>query len=356
MFGAHIPTNSKEFKSSIEAFSRVIAASPHLLGYVRCLHLHGSPYPLVPRLPPNHTGWLNSQSPHLMTFLPRVAPRLKGFGMHLVDWKTLLPEVMTTIAGVFESGLLTSVTLINTTNLPVSVLASCERLQHLNLQVEGSWASAALAACRVSKRCQWKRRLISLKLRNSKSDWFSRDDCIFDISHLRYLDLFGQLDFARVCERCSGSLRVLHMEAKYLPDVVVALNDINSFTVLEKAYFHLSAGTSTQAPISSEPRKNLSRINDLLRHSHMPALKQIILDCAITYKSTSDLLVLFSEMDSILAAGTQENLPALQSVTILVDCNQRYKYKVIGMIMKRMRLLHKMGIVRVIRGEDRQLL
>ena len=88
----------------------------------------------------------------------------------------------------------------------------------------------------------------------------------------------------------------------------------------------------------------------------MPALKQIILDCAITYKSTLDLLLFFSEMDLILAGGTQENLPALRSVTILVDCSQRYKYKVIGMIMKRMPLLRKMGIVRVIRGEDRQLL
>jgi hypothetical protein len=144
--------------------------------------------------------------------------------------------------------------------------------------------------------------------------------------------------------------------AKYLPDVFVASNDINSFTVLKKAYFHLSAGTSTQAPVSNEPRNDLSRINDLLRHSHMPALKQIILDCAITYKSTLDLLVLFSEMDSILAGGTQENLPALRSVTILVDCSQRYKDKVIRMIMKEMRLLREMGILRVIRGEDRQLL
>ena len=212
---AHIPTNSKKgFKSPIEAFSRVIAASPHLLGYVRCLHLHGSPHPLMPPLPPNHANWLTSQSCHLMTFLPRIAPRLKGFGMHLVDWKTLLPEVMETIAGVFESGLLTSLTLINTSNLPVSVLASCERLQHLNLQVEGSWASAALAACRVSERRQSKRRLVSLELRNSKIDWFSREDCIFDISHLRYLDLLGQLDFAKVCEICSGSLRVLQIEGE----------------------------------------------------------------------------------------------------------------------------------------------
>ena len=126
--------------------------------------------------------------------------------------------------------------------------------------------------------------------------------------------------------------------------------------MLEKAYFYLSAGTSTQAPVSNEQRNDLSRINDLLRHSHMSALKQIILDCAITYKSTLDLLLLFSEMDLILAGGTQENLPALRSVTILVDCSQRYKYKVIGMIMKRMPLLRKMGIVKVIRGEDRQLL
>jgi hypothetical protein len=72
--------------------------------------------------------------------------------MHLVDWKTLLPEVMKTIAGIFESGLLSSLSLVNTTNLPVSVLASCERLQHLNLEVEGAWASAALAACRMSER------------------------------------------------------------------------------------------------------------------------------------------------------------------------------------------------------------
>ena len=131
--------------------------------------------------------------------------------MHLVEWKTLLPEVMKTIAGVFESGLLTSLTLINTTNLPVSALASCEWLQHLNLQVEGSWASAALAACRLSERRQSKRHLISLELRNSKIDWFSKEDCIFDISHLRYLELWGQLDIARVCEICSGSLGFLQM-------------------------------------------------------------------------------------------------------------------------------------------------
>jgi hypothetical protein len=215
LFPAHIPTDSKKgFKSSIEAFSRVVAASPHLLGYVRCVHLHGSPYPLMPQLPPDHWDWLTSQSHHLMTFLPRIAPRLRSFEMHLVDWKTLLPEVMKTIAGIFESGLLSSLSLVNTTNLPVSVLASCERLQHLNLEVEGAWASAALAACRMSERHQSKRRLISLELRNSKIDWFLAEDCIFDISHLRYLDLLGQLDFARVCEICSGSLRVLHMEGE----------------------------------------------------------------------------------------------------------------------------------------------
>lgn len=239
--------------------------------------------------------------------------------MHLVDWKTLLPEVMKTIAAVFESGSLTSLTLISTTNLPVSVLASCERLQHLNLQVEGTWVISALAACRVSERPQSKSRLISLELRNAKVDWFTTEDCLFDISHLRYLDLLGQLDFARVCEICSGSLRVLRMEAKYLPDVLITFtNDINNFTVLKKAYFHLSTGTSTEAAVSSEPRNDLSRINGLLRHSHMPALEQIILDCAFTYKSTLDLLVLFSEMDSILAGGIQENLPVLRSVTILV--------------------------------------
>lgn len=217
MFPAHIPTNSKKgFKPSIEAFSRVVAASPHLLGYVRCLHLHGSPHPLVPRLPPDHTDWLTSQSHHLMTFLPRIAPRLRSFGMHMVDWKTLLPEVMKTIAAVFESGSLTSLTLISTTNLPVSVLASCERLQHLNLQVEGTWVISALAACRVSERPQSKSRLISLELRNAKVDWLTTEDCIFDISNLRYLDLRGQLDFARVCEICSASLRVLRMEGEHV--------------------------------------------------------------------------------------------------------------------------------------------
>jgi hypothetical protein len=229
-FPAHIPTDSKRgFKSSIEAFSRVVAASPHLLGYVRCLHLHGSPYPLVPRLPPDHRDWLNSQSRHLMTFLPRIAPRLRSFGMHLIDWKTLLPEVMKMIAGIFESGLLSSLSLIDTASLPVSVLASCGRLQHLNLQVEGAWASAALAACRVSERHQSKRCLISLELRNSKIDWFSTEDYIFDISHLRYLDFLGHLDFARIYEKCSASLRVLQMEGETLFTHVISLALIYDF-------------------------------------------------------------------------------------------------------------------------------
>lgn len=53
-----------------------------------------------------------------------------------------------------------------------------------------------------------------------------------------------------------------------------------------------------------------------------------------------------------LTRQTPENLPALRSVTILVECSdQRNIYKVIGTIMKLMPLLRKKGIVRIIRAE-----
>lgn len=79
-----IPTNSKRgLKSTIEAFTHLVQASPRLLGYVRCHNLYGSPHPLKPRLPPDHpSDWLNSQSGRLMslTFLPNITPKLRSFG------------------------------------------------------------------------------------------------------------------------------------------------------------------------------------------------------------------------------------------------------------------------------------
>jgi hypothetical protein len=80
----------------------------------------------------------------------------------------------------------------------------------------------------------------------------------------------------------------------------------------------------------------------------MLAFEELILHYYIVYRPNSLDLKL-----SILAHG--ENLLALRSVTILVECSdQRNVYKVIGTIMKLMPLLCKKRIVRIIRAEQKQ--
>ena len=211
-------------ESSIAAFSRVTAASPHLLGYVRRLNLYGSPYPLDPPLPPAlHTDWLSSQSHHLATFMPNLAPRMRSFGIYDVDWNTLSPEVLDAISSILRSSRLTSLTLNNTMNIPIPVLASCAHLQHFTLRNSmggyestvkppNTWDDAALT---------WgpppnhqKLQLISLKLlaEDSIIDWFSMENCLFDISHLRHLALLrGGQDFTKFFQTCSSSLESFTM-------------------------------------------------------------------------------------------------------------------------------------------------
>jgi hypothetical protein len=74
--------------------------------------------------------------------------------MDTVDWNKLLQEVLDTITGVLESAVLISLSLVKTIRLSVSVFASFEHLQHLNLQPQANqdWISSALT-CPVSN-CQ----------------------------------------------------------------------------------------------------------------------------------------------------------------------------------------------------------
>jgi len=221
-----IPTNSKRgFKSSIEAFSRVTTDSPHLLGYVRHLDLHGSPYPLQPALSSDHrdNDCLNSQSHLLMTFLPNLAPTLRGFGMYRVNWNNLLPDLMITIKSIFKSNLLTSLTLEWTTFLPIPVLTSCAHLQHFNLETieltpPDTWHDSAALARPVPN--HQKQQLISLTLSTESLviDWFATKHCIFDISRLRHLVVFGaQRDFTKLFQICSSTLASLEMPGQSDP-------------------------------------------------------------------------------------------------------------------------------------------
>jgi hypothetical protein len=215
--------STRQLKSSIAAFSRMTAASPHLLGYVRRLKLFGSPYPLDPPLPPaRHADWLSSQSHHLSTFIPNLAPTMRGFGIYDVDWNKLSPEALDAIISILEFSGLTSLTLKDTTNIPIPVLASCAHLQHFTLQTVGgygstveppnTWDDAALTWGPPSN--HQKSHLISLKLRaeNSIINWFSRENCVFDISHLRHLDLLqGGQGFTKIFQACSSSLESFTM-------------------------------------------------------------------------------------------------------------------------------------------------
>lgn len=97
--------------------------------------------------------------------------------MDTVDWDRLLPEVVDTVTSILESTVLTCLSLVKTIGLPISVFASFEHLQHLNLQLEAKqdWITSALT-CPVSN-CQSKSWLISLKLRGSDYvDGFSGED------------------------------------------------------------------------------------------------------------------------------------------------------------------------------------
>ena len=211
-------------ESSIAAFSRVTAASPHLLGYVRRLNLYGSPHPLSrPSPPASHTEWLSSQSHYLTTFIPNLAPRLSSFGLYNVDWKKLSSEVLDAINSILESSRLESLHLEETTNIPIPVLSSCGHLQHLTLlMVEGhastvrppnTWDDSALTWGPAMN--HQKSRLISLKLfaQDSIIDWFSMENCLFDISHLRHLVLLrGGHDLTKFFQTCSKSLESFEME------------------------------------------------------------------------------------------------------------------------------------------------
>jgi hypothetical protein len=216
--------STRQLKSSIAEFSRMTAASPHLLGYVRRLKLYGSPYPLDPPLPPaRHTDWLSSQSHHLTTFIPNLASTMSGFGIYNVDWNKLSPEVLDAINSILESSRLTSLTLDDTTNIPIPVLASCTHLQHFTLRTVGAyeptvrppntWDDSALTWGPIPN--HQKSPLISLKLlaQDSIIDWFSGENCVFDISHLRHLVLLrGGQDFTKFFQICSSSLESFTMD------------------------------------------------------------------------------------------------------------------------------------------------
>jgi len=201
--------STHQLKSSIAAFSCMTAASPHLLGYVCCLNLYGSPYPLNPLLPPaRHTEWLSSQSHHLMTFIPNLTPKLRGFGIYNVDWNELSPKVLDPVNSIFESTHLTSLTIVDMTNIPITVLASCVHLQHFTLEsYQSTWDDSALTWGPASN--YQKPRLTSLKLftQDSIIDWFSMENCLFNILHLCHLVLlWGDPYFMKNFQICSSSL------------------------------------------------------------------------------------------------------------------------------------------------------
>ena len=220
----YIISTHRQLKSTIAAFSRLTAASPHLLSYVRRLNLYGSPHSLSrPSPPASHTEWLSSQSHHLTTFIPNLAPRLSGFGLYNVDWKEFSSEVLDAINSILESSRLESLHLEETTNIPIPLLSSCGHLQHLTLlMVEGhastvrspnTWDDSALTWGPAMN--HQKSRLISLKLfaQDSIIDWFSMENCLFDISHLRHLVLLrGGHDLTKFFQTCSKSLETFEME------------------------------------------------------------------------------------------------------------------------------------------------
>ena len=148
---------------------------------------------------------------------------MRGFGIYDVDWNTLPPEVLDGISSILRSSRLTSLTLHNTMNIPIPVLASCAHLQHFTLRNVGgyeltakppnTWDDAALTWGPSSN--HQKLQLISLKLlaEDSIIDWFSRENCLFDISHLRHLVLLrGGQDFTKFFKTCSSSLESFTMD------------------------------------------------------------------------------------------------------------------------------------------------
>lgn len=358
----YIISTHRQLKSTIAAFSRVTAASPHLLGYVRRLDLYGSPRsPSLsgPSPPASHTEWLSSQSHHLTTFIPNLAPRLSGFGLHDVDWNELSPEVVDAINSILKSSHLASLYLEETANIPIPVLASCGHLQHLTLQIVGghestvtppnTWDGSALAWGPSLNR--QKSRLISLKLfaQDSIIDWFSMENCLFDISHLRQLVLVrGGHNLTKFFQTCSKSLESFEMEVDLdYPNIDYDAINISSLTRLRKAQFIVPLTPSSS---TIEPRISLSWVNELLiRQSRMSVFEEIILDCYF-FLSIISVLAMFSKTDSILAR--REVFPALRFVTVLVPNKMAPplgydEFNIIETIKIRMPLLDDMGILRV---------